>query len=550
MPAVLVAGAAVSFAPATPSRADTPVVQNPSIDPQPGPVVIDVSNGPVLSRPIQSPTRFSDLDRFSGESPEPDLVSEREGLPEGLVQVGGMVMPRAMLDGARMVPDANASAFTGGSPAQANETPHWGPEHCEYPDEVPLGIYDYPPKPGMERPRFGTIFLNYNGGVLHTKDPDMNKHVGGENSAENISSIARSGHMFPPYSGGEARAIAVAQAVQVDFEDWAIRVVYLERPPKILPYTMVMIGGHHSDTTAGSSGGVAPIDCEDFGQRNVCYAFQNTQPSTSQANIVSQEVAHTYGLGHTRAPDSVMAFGYAPTQGGDLGFNDSCADTVTVSGQAGACTGVNRCHCGVPDQQHDKRTIGMIFAPAGPDLVEPTIEFLAPDDGQIFEPGEPIVLELDPWDDVGGYGWKIEVETEAGELLAEQVDYQRVRTFTLTGFDPGTYVLRATIQDHADHVGMHEIVVEVRAPEGHDANDDDGASDDGASDDGVEGTTGLEETTGVGDDGDAGDSAGLADDDGCGCSTPSMRGTAPWSSAGLLLLGLAAVRRRRAPRIT
>jgi uncharacterized protein (TIGR03382 family) len=222
-----------------------------------------------------------------------------------------------------------------------------------------------------------------------------------------------------------------------------------------------------------------------------------------------------------------------------------------VSGQAGACTGVNRCHCGVPDRQHDKKTISMIFAPAGVDLVEPTIEFTNPADGEIFEVGDDVILELDPWDDVGGFGWKIEIETEDGELLAEQVDYQRVRTFTISGFEPGTYLLRAVIQDHADHVGMHEITIEVRSPAGDGDGDGDGdgggdGDGDGTSDGGMGDGTGTAGTAGDSDSDDAGDSAGLADDDGCGCSTHASG--VPWSSAALFLLGLGVVRRRRGDR--
>jgi hypothetical protein len=332
--------------------------------------------------------------------------------------------------------------------------------------------------------------------------------------------------------------------VQADFEDWALRVVYLERPPKILPYTMVMVGGHHSDTTAGASGGVAPIDCEDFGQRNVCYAFQNLQATTTQANVVSQEIGHTYGLGHTRAPDSVMAFGYAPTQGGDLGFNDSCADVVQVANQAAACIGVNRCHCGVPNQQHDKKTLSMIFAPAGVDLVEPTIDIVTPADGEVFEVGTDVVVELDPWDDVGGFGWKIIIEKEDGELLAEQVDYMRVLTFTLSGFEPGTYVIRAEIQDHADHVGRDAVTIEVQGPTTNDGGDD-SDGDSGADDDsgGSETGDGSAADGADGDEEDSSDAAGLDDDKGCGCSAPGRHGPL---AASLSLLALATRRRRRA----
>ena len=53
------------------------------------------------------------------------------------------------------------------------------------------------------------MYLNFVGGVLEAM---------GENSAENRSTIARTGHPYPAFTGGQAKAIAVAQAVAQDFE--------------------------------------------------------------------------------------------------------------------------------------------------------------------------------------------------------------------------------------------------------------------------------------------------------------------------------------------
>jgi MYXO-CTERM domain-containing protein len=493
------------------------------------PVVIDFSPGakaeqrPRLDRDPVPAVRFEQLDHYQrlvddGEPGGPGADS----LPEGLVQVGGMVVPEAMLD------DTAAGSLVADDHPQAG-----GPdldEICAFPDAVPPGVYDYDQRPGGETPRFHTVYLNFTGGVLMT---------GAENSAENLSNIARSGHMFPVYAGGEERAIAAAQAVAHDFEDWAVRVVYLERPPKVLPYTMTMIGGSWSDTTAGPSGGVAPLDCEDFGQRNVCYAFQNNSPATTQANVISQEIGHTLGLGHTTAADSVMAFGYDVTNAGDLGFHDGCVPIIQVPGQSAACVGVNKCHCGVGEEQDDKATFFATFSPAGVDMIEPTISVLQPADGAVYQEGETVRVELEPWDDVGGYGWKLLVENAAGEVLVDQVDYDRALIFDLTGLPPDVYTITGYIQDHADHVVTDSVTITV---EGEAGQDESGGSD-------GSGTTGTDvgSSTGEGSGSSEGTGSGGLDtqlDDGCGCRSGSepARSAGPWL---LALLGLVGLSRRR-----
>lgn len=526
--------------PSSPAARPT-AVQNPSYAPPSGPVVIDFSptapaeQRPRIDRDPAAAVRFSDLAAYQRAVDPSEPMPHSPGLdalPEGLVQVGGMVMPEAMLDGAAMVPDAAAALTDALHPQAGGQNLD---EICAFPDEVPPGIYDYDFRPGGETPRFHTVYLNFTGGVLNT---------GAENSAENLSNIARSGHMFPVYGGGEERAIAAAQAVANDLEDWAVRVVYLERPPKVLPYTMVMIGGSYSDTTAGPSGGVAPLDCEDFGQRNVCYAFQNNSPATTQANVISQEIGHTLGLGHTTASDSVMAFGYDTTQPGDLGFHDGCVPIIQVAGQGAACVGVNKCHCGIGEEQDDKATLSVTFAPAGVDVIEPTIAVLQPEDGAVYQEGDTVRVEFEPWDDVGGYGWKLLIENDDGEVLVDQVDYDRAMIFDLSGLPPDVYTITGYIQDHADHVVTDSVTITIEGPE---SLDDSGGSDAGSASGGAASTGGDASSGDAG----SGDDPGLdtnASDEGCGCTTgaadPSRRRGPPW--LGLLgLLGLMSLRRRR-----
>lgn len=521
---------ALALAPASATAAAPGYVSNPSAQRSSGPVVIDVRAGtvdgrvrPLVDAETPAPIRFSDLDRFQREVPP--APADDHGIirrDDGLAQVGDMIVPQEVLDGATMVPDA---ALVGQRGPQAIPA-----DSCEYPDEVPAGIYEGDSRKGGEYPRRGTIYLNFLGGVLAT---------GGENSAENLSGIARTGHPYPPFAGGEAKAVAVAQAVTADFAQWAIRVVYDPRPRKLLPYTMAMVGGSYDDTTSGPAGGVAPIDCEDFGQRNVCYSFTNGEPATSQANVISQEVAHTYGLEHTYGADRIMSY----EGSGDKLFGDNCQQTFALAGQGNGCQGVNKCHCGIGDLQNDQATIGIIYAPAGPDEVEPTIALTEPPDGSVYQEGEEIIVGLDPWDDYGGYGWKLVITDQATqEILVDRADYDRALEFKIVGLPPGTYTFTGEIEDQADHIATHSITVVIEAAPDAGTGTGDGGSE-------GDGTVGDTEDTASGDAGSSGessgdDSGGAADDDGgCTCSTDAP----PSWSAALFAIWAAAAARRPAP---
>lgn len=500
-----------------------PAVPNPYYV-EPAPVVIDLSPG--AARPPaqeESPARFEDLDAYMGRPVE---THPQGALPEGWVQRGGVVIPRAVAEGADVftpVPREGPDNLVEGPDAA---------ELCSFPEATPAGIYPGKFRRGSEYPRRGTIYMNFTGGVLVNGN--------GENSAENYSALAKTGAKYPVYTGGEERAIAVAQAVQADFADWGIRVAYTKRPRKTAPYVMIMMGGHHSDTLAGPSGGVAPgADCEDIGMRNVCYAFVNDDAVTVQSNIASQEIGHTMGLGHTYGGDRVMAFGYNAFGSEDMGFGDECTEALLVAEQSGACTGVNKCHCADGFAQHDKRTLTAIYAPPGPDEVPPEIAITLPEDGAVFQKGETIAVHVDPWDNFGGYGWKLVIERD-GEALADVVDYAQAMEFALGGLPPGVYTLIAEVEDQSDNIAQDRITITVEgeaAPTTGEVETDGDLSSSGGEDEGGESSS----SGGEGDD--AGATSGGSQDDadeGCGC-----RSDAEPSALALSGLGLLALRRRR-----
>lgn len=512
------------------------VVPNPYRVDSSEPARLDLSPEAVAARrSATEPTgpRFEDLDKYMLDA-EP-TPSEARGpmLPPGWVQVGDEVVPAAVAAGAEVRTDALALPAEDALPAYVDEI-------CDFPDQVPPGIYTGEWTAGAEHPRRGTIYLNFLGGVLINGN--------GENSAENYSVLALSNHKYPVFAGGNDRAIATAQAVMADFSDWAIRVVYLERPHKTIPYVMTMVGGSYTDTTAGPSGGVAPsADCEDVGMRNVCFSFTNFQSATVQANIIGQEIGHTYGLGHTYGKDRIMAYGYNTSGSADMIFGGDCAQIFVAADQGVACSGVNKCHCGDGELQNDKATISVIYAPPGPDMVEPTIDVTAPADGAVYETGSDVIVDVDVWDDYGGYGWKIMVY-QGDELLGEKVDYNRSRQFLLVGLPDGTYEAVVEIEDQADHIVQDRITFTVGTPAAETTGGTESGGTDTASTDGS--ATGTAGTDGTGsgtatDSATAGTDTTGVDEGGCECRTSGARAPAWWLGLPLLALRRRVGGRRR-----
>ena len=146
---------ALALAP-TAVRASAPsFVTNPNAKSATGQVVIDVQAGtvngrvrPLVDAEIEAPIRFGDLDQYQREvAPAPIHEHEITRRDDGFAQIGDMIVPEEVLDGATMVPDATlvGQRAPQGIPA----------DQCEYPDAVPAGIYEGDSRKGGEYPRRG-----------------------------------------------------------------------------------------------------------------------------------------------------------------------------------------------------------------------------------------------------------------------------------------------------------------------------------------------------------------------------------------------------------
>jgi hypothetical protein len=403
--------------------------------------------------------------------------------------------------------------------------------------------------PGNEYPRKHTLYLNFTGGMLYT---------GADNSAESRSSLAKQGE-YPVFTGGEAKAIAAAQETANDVAQLGIEVVYLERPPKVLPYTMVMVGGDWTDTNLEDpAGGVAPgTDCGALGQRHIVYTFASGGWSaTAISNVNSQEAGHAWGMDHSLNCNSVMSY----CGGGDLVFSSTCDGLCEAACQGAAgCRLFHEDFCGVgADEQNEVEELTYIFGGNEPDLEPPFVDIVSPTDGLVVEEGGDVDLRVVVDDDYGGYGWRFVISHE-GEVVYDMPDYDREvdeeyrAALNLVGLEPGTYEIMVEVVDHFDHstTDMVTFTVEgVVAPPGD--TDDGGASSDeagpttggGPFDD--EGS-GSGFGTGTGGSGPMADGGTAVDDDAKGCACTSRgRGGAE----GLLLpLGLLALSWRRSRRL-
>jgi MYXO-CTERM domain-containing protein len=387
--------------------------------------------------------------------------------------------------------------------------------------------------PGNEYPRKHTLYLNFTGGMLYS---------GADNSAESRSTLARQGN-YPVYTGGEAKAIAAAQETAADVEALGINVVYLERPPKILPYTMVMIGGHWSDTNIDSAAaGVAPgTDCGALGQRHVVYTFATGGWSaTAIANVNSQEAGHAWGLDHSLNCNSVMSY----CGSGNGIFSGTCDGLCEQQCQGAAgCRLFHENFCGVGnDRQNELEELTYIFGGNEPDLEPPFVEIVSPEDGAVLPERSSVNLRAVVDDDYGGYGWRFVISYQ-GEVVYDFVDYDREvdaqyrAALNLVNLEAGIYEIMVEVADHFEHTSVDVVTftVEGEVPSGDTGHDETGAGSGGEGSTTDAGPVGE----GTGSTADTESSAGAVVDEGDGCACTTGPGRGGTGVAGLLLALLA-----------
>jgi hypothetical protein len=217
----------------------------------------------------------------------------------------------------------------------------------------------------------GVVFVNFDGAELFFGQDDA------RNDTTVLSEMAGA---FPAY-GGTSQRDATLQAVRSDFA--AYDVIVVDTRPSSGNYTMAMVGPYEAGTVLG----IAPLDCRDSFPNNIVFAFHGDgdgYTSTAQANTISQEVAHSYGLEHVSDQRDIM---YPVSTGGDPVFLDVCVPIVPSPDII--CGDQHDDHCPAGEQSSHRELLDR-FGPTMPlDPTEIVVEIVEPGDGDELEIAAP-----------------------------------------------------------------------------------------------------------------------------------------------------------------
>jgi hypothetical protein len=152
------------------------------------------------------------------------------------------------------------------------------------------------------------IYLNREGALLRAA-----KH---DDSKKNLSAVLHSGGLetfeVPAYAGSHTRWKAIKACVQEQFVDYNIKVV--DRRPIDEDYIMVMMGGRPGELAKLNHGkglllGLTPFSGQVM-HDSIVLIFTGVigHRTTRTCETVSHEVAHAFGVDHSRLCSDVMTY--------------------------------------------------------------------------------------------------------------------------------------------------------------------------------------------------------------------------------------------------
>ncbi|MFO0631428.1 MAG: Ig-like domain-containing protein [Nannocystaceae bacterium] len=293
---------------------------------------------------------------------------------------------------------------------------------------------DFAAAPRATAARRAVLYVNFDGGALS---------YGLDDSRANITAIEERAGNFPDY-GGTAQRAAVLQAVEADFDGYDVVVV--DERPDGGDYTMAMVG------PAGEKGvlGVALLDCNDDSPNNIVFAYHSDgdgYSAASQANTISQEVAHSFGLEHVDHPGDIM---YPQSTGGDPVFLDACLAIVPADDIV--CTAQHRRHCDA-GFQNAFRELYELLGPSSSDAEVPVVYLSSPEDGAELPVGEPFEITARAFDDhaIANVVLFVDDVNVGSDMVAPY-------TWPISGQNEGIVEAYAIAVDEAGNMGRSEPI--------------------------------------------------------------------------------------------
>lgn len=336
------------------------------------------------------------------------------------------------------------------------------------------------------------IYLNHLGVTLTPGEDD---------STTNHSSIIGATSAVPAWNTSQATWDATVACMQDMFARFDVTVT--DQDPGATPHIEAVFGGSPQDIGMGQGiGGVSPFT-EDCGiiENSIVFTFTDVFPDDAQTvcEVMSQEVAHSYGLDHEMLASDPMTY---LQYNGNRSFKD----------QAVSCGEYQDRPCGIGGStcRANQNSVQLLYARVGKaDLIPPTLAIASPADGATVPPG--FSVEAMASDDVGVTMTTLSIDGQPSATDPGAGPYTFVTDPALA---EGPHTLRVEATDGRNTQAQSITVTVAVTPTG---------SDGGSA-------------TGNGTDGDGG-----TGDDGTvhgGCSTSG-------GSGGALVLGLALVLRRR-----
>ena len=386
------------------------------------------------------------------------------------------------------------------------------------------------------------LFVNFDG-------QDMNSCFN-NNPQQNCSTIF--GGTVLPYSGDASQRAAVIQTVRKKVEDFGMTVT--DQRPSGGDYDMEMVGNWQNSSP--SFAGVAPsIDCFDQNGGEVSFTLEASGSADGMAEIILQELAHTWGLEHIDDQTDLL---FPTTQGQNKVFKDECLKIVSdtdLNETNGQCNSMHTNFCNFGWQNSHAEMLAL-FGPGIPDTEPPFLAIASPTEGQQIDGGDlELVVQIDDNEIPAVINLRIDMVSDA---LDEPVEFSGAWAspnevgFPIQGLPDGTYTITVEADDESDNPAMDQVTFTIigsdtpPAADGGNADADSGADGSGGGADGGDGGGGTDGGGDGGSDGadgtgDAGAlDGGSSDDGGCGCHTPT-----PAKTAWLLWLVPVLVVRRR-----